>query len=801
MSKILSRSAAKIRFAFVLLAALQLAACDSAEQHAQSYYESGMRLLAAQENAKAAVEFRNALRLQANLLPAWRGLAQTEEADQHWDRLLPVLRTILDLDPKDRTTRLKLARFLVISGAAEQSLTVVNEAGGPDANDASLLALKAIIHYKLKDNDSALREAQSALKIEPDNSDALIVLAADRLASNDPNGALKLLSSDSLTQKKDLQVELFKAKILAQLKDYQLLESLLTDLAELYPKNIMLRMQLFNLYMFQQRLQEGEKELRTIAAADTKNSQYGLDLVRFLYRVKGPAAAREELVAHINAGGEIFPYQLAMAEFDYDQGKIDDSFKLLQSLGRSASPPNALKAKIMLAQLNLRQKKVDAAEKIAADILSNDGRNVDALKLRASIRLERDQLDAAISDLREALNDQPRSPDLMLMLASAYERSGSIVLADRQYADALKVSNFDANVGLSYAAFLRRRGGTDRAYDILTELAAHRPNEVPVLSALAEAKLARQDWAGAENIAATIKRIDDTGGIADQIMGMALSGEHKYDASIAVFQKAVVAAPSAAQPMFGLVDALITANRTDSAIAFLQSALKENQSNAEAYVLLGDIAFSNSTSDQAEHDFRAAIESQPKNYIGYWALSEFYRRQKKFDAALDVIRAGLKQLPDNEILHLALAGTLDMKGDYEAAISEYEPLQRQLPGSLIIANNLAYLLAEHRTDKPSLDRAQSLAASLRDSPVAQFKDTLGWAYYRQRDFKTAVPVLEVAAASLPDLAIVHYHLAMGYIGIGQKAKAAEQLKAALARAPDSDLQATIKAELKDIATQ
>ena len=60
------------------------------------------------------------------------------------------------------------------------------------------------------------------------------------------------------------------------------------------------------------------------------------------------------------------------------------------------------------------------------------------LKLRASIRLNQGQVDAAIADLREALNDQPRSPDLMLMLASAYERSGSIDLADKQFADAMK---------------------------------------------------------------------------------------------------------------------------------------------------------------------------------------------------------------------------------------------------------------------------------------------------------------------------------------------------------------------------
>ena len=801
MSQPFYRCAVIIRVALIVLASLMVASCGSPEERAQSYYESGMKLLAAHNTEKAALEFRNAVRLQKNFLPAWRGLAQTEEAIHHWDGLVPVLQTIVDLDPKDEATRLKLARLLLAGGAADQALKLVNGADEPDANDANLLGLKAAISYKLKDYDSAIRNAQAAIKIEPENVDALIVLAADRLANNDPQGALQLLSSDALTQKNDLGVQLFKIKLYEKLKDYSQLETLLRSVAEAHPQDVAFRKELVELYMFQHRPQDAEKELRAISAADPKNSQAGLDLVRFLYSARGPQSARDELVARINAGGDIFTYQLALAEFDYDQGKVDDSFKSLQALANSASSANAVKAKTLLAALNLRQKNTDAAEKIVADILANDEGNVDALKLRASIRLSRNEFDAAISDLRQALNAQPRSQDLMLMLATAYEKSGSIDLADKQFADALKSSKYAANVGLDYVAFLRRRGGSNRAYDVLTELAKRWPNNIQVLSGLAQAKLARQDWVGAQQSAEAIKRIGNTGGIADQILGSALAGEHKYDESIAAFQSALAAAPSAVQPMTALVGALVSAKQTDKAIAFLQNALKENPNNAEAYVLLGDVELANGTPDQAEKHFKKAIENQPKSDIGYHALADLYLRRKDADAALSVIRTGLKELPDSATLHLTLASTLELKADYEGAISEYEYLLKQQPGSMVIVNNLASLLADHRTDPASLTRAQSLAATLRESPVPQFKDTLGWVYYRQGDFKAAAPLLEIAAAAMPDGALVHYHLGMDYVGIGQLAKASDQLKEALNLAPDSDLEAKIKAGLKNIVTQ
>jgi hypothetical protein len=50
-----------------------------------------------------------------------------------------------------------------------------------------------------------------------------------------------------------------------------------------------------------------------------------------------------------------------------------------------------------------------------------------------------------------------------LDLAAAYERSGTIELAEKQFADATRVSGFNPNVGLAYVAFLRRRGSTARA--------------------------------------------------------------------------------------------------------------------------------------------------------------------------------------------------------------------------------------------------------------------------------------------------------------------------------------------------
>ena len=188
MFQLIDRPSTIKSFALLFIVALQVCGCGSSADRAQSYYEHGAKLLAAHDNQRAAIEFRNAIKLKKDMLPAWRGLAQIEELNRHWEGLVPILGTIVELDPKDVETKLKLARLQLLSGATDEALKLVNSVDEGDNGNANLLALKAVIFYKLKDSSGAVREAQTALKVDPGNVDAMIVLAADRLANGDAKG-------------------------------------------------------------------------------------------------------------------------------------------------------------------------------------------------------------------------------------------------------------------------------------------------------------------------------------------------------------------------------------------------------------------------------------------------------------------------------------------------------------------------------------------------------------------------------------------------------------------------------------
>ena len=779
-----------------------LSACSSPEERAKRYYEHGQQLVAAHDDRRAAIEFLNAVRYNKKLMPAWQSLALVEERLHNWNNLVPVLRSILELDPHDISARIKLGRLLLVGGAFEDALRLVNDASGEESQSAGLIALKAAILFKLNDSAGAVREAQAALKIDPVNTEAMFVLAGNAFVRGDVKAALDILNSDAMRQKNDIGIELFKLQILEKTQDLQQAEVLLQKLIELYPKEVAFKKELIRLYVLQHRNDDAENTARSIVAADPGNVQAQLELVQLLRTIKGPAAAQQELIRLVNSSRDAFPYQIALAQLNFAQANFAESESLLKKLISDASSPEHVQtAQINLAEMYLARKQIDAAAGIVSDILAKDGRNISGLKIRAAIEMERGQLDAAIADLRQALNDQPRAADLLLMLAAAYEHSGSIDLAEKEFADAMKVSNYDPGVSISYVQFLVRRGSVAHAEDILTDLASRYPKNASVLSLLAQVRLARQEWVGAQEIAETLKRLGTNRTIADQLLGAALAGRKNYEDSIVALQDAYTSAPNAVEPMYALVRVYLRAEKKGEAINFLRSVLKASPSNAEAYVLLGSVLLGNGAVDQARQNFMTAIARQPKDAVGYRALADLYSMQKNYEEALKVTRAGLNEQPDSFSLRFALAGILERAGDYEHAIFEYEGLLSKNPDSIIVVNNLASLLADHRTDKASLDRAAALAVILRKSPIPQFKDTIGWISYLQGDAKTALRLLEDAAAAMPTLALVHYHLGLCYGAVGQPDKAGQQFKTALEHATDHDLQEKIRAAQAKNRTQ
>src|ERR1700722_15340125 len=123
-----------------------------------------MALIAKNDDLNARLELLNAVKYKADKVEVWRALAGIDERTKA-QSLFTDLRRIVELDPNDLDSRLKLVRIMVAGGAAEAALKVVDSARLGEEPSAALHAIRAIILLKTQDSAGAVREAQEAFDI------------------------------------------------------------------------------------------------------------------------------------------------------------------------------------------------------------------------------------------------------------------------------------------------------------------------------------------------------------------------------------------------------------------------------------------------------------------------------------------------------------------------------------------------------------------------------------------------------------------------------------------------------------
>ena len=165
-----------------------------------------------------------------------------------------------------------------------------------------------------------------------------------------------------------------------------------------------------------------------------------------------------------------------------------------------------------LAQINDREPPM--AEGDAGLVVSPD-----IPAIRAALRVDEEDYDGAILDLRTALGEDPRNVTLLQLAATVQERNGNPELAGERLAAAMNASGYAPEVVLRYVRFLRGRGKMDAAETVLEGAVQRRPGEHELLAALGMARLQLRDWDGAEKAAASLRALGnpEAGRAADRI--------------------------------------------------------------------------------------------------------------------------------------------------------------------------------------------------------------------------------------------------------------------------------------------
>lgn len=759
-----------LRALAVLFLAVVLVACDSVEERAQNHYESGMELLDGGEDAKASLEFRNAIKLNDSHVQANLELGRLYEKTNNFSAAVFQYRKVVALDAAVLDAHLRLGQLMLAFNEVGEAVKASVAAAQLAAGQPDVLVLEAAVALRVQDFEKARAKAEQALAADEDFGDAWIMLAAVSRLEENQDTSLEQVNEALARDPNNKKAALFRLNLLGEMGRTDEVGEALGDLVSRNPQELAFWEALARWQIASRKFDEAETSLRRMRELAPENVDRSLDLVRLIGRVAGRDAAIVEIKKLIDEAPNVevkSTLEIALSEIEIQNGNIDGAAERLAELVDTLEKGTAelATARIRLARLKLAQDNRDEAHKLIDETLEEDSTNSDALTLRGRIKILDEDYDGAIRDLRAAEAEEPDQLETVELLALAHQRNGSSDLARERLAAAVQISDYAPNTVLKNARFLVQEGKSEFAVESLEEALKRNSGDVRLLNMLARLKISLKQFPEAERIARQLQADPATSDTGDQLMASIFAGQQRYDETIDILETAYSREEGGEAFLGPLVATHLRNDDMESARQAVDNALRKDPENADAIRIKGTLAMIESDGPAALALFEQAISLAPERPVNHLALFRFHTSQSDPDKATAALQAGI-ETTDSPLLRLNLAMVHERDGDLEAAIAQYQEVYDKQPGSMMVANNLASLISDTNPTEADIERAYRIARRLRDSNVPHFLDTYGWLLYLRGDYGEAVRVLEQSARALSNnpLAQAHYGIALASSG-------------------------------------
>lgn len=779
--------------AVVCLSLFVAAACDSSEERAEEHFQDGLTLLEEGDVDRALVEFRNVFRLNARHKEARRVYAEAEIERGNVSSGYGQYLRLVEQYPDDEPARLELTRLALSGGNWDEvakHAPHVLEANAEDPigrlGDIGLRYRQAIASEDAAAQAQIVEEAAALRDELPDNAMIPELLADYYVREGRREEALEEIARAIELSDDPRRLHLMQLTLLQEMGDIDAVEQGLVEMVDEFPADQQVQAALVRWYLSQGKVEQAEAFLRT-RADNSGDEGPKIDLVRFLVEYRGADAAITELDRMLEQDPEnAVVYRSVRAGLTFEAGQREESIAELESIIDSVDEENdhIRGVKIALARMLVRTGNSVGARALVEEVIASDPNQVEALKMRAAWLIEADEVDDAIQTLRTALEQSPRDPDLMTLMAQAYERSGNRVLMAEMLSLAVEVSNSAPPETIRYARHLLADDKVDIAERALVDSLRLNPGSVELLQQLGTIYVQQGDWQRAEQVADTLASLDQDAAAnsANALMAQILTGQGRSEEVLGFLEGLASSGEGGVGATAAIVRTHIENGDGDVALTYIEGKLDENPDDPDLRFLKAAVLETQGQLGEAETIYGELVDEAPQAILVWRALYMLQQRDERMDEAAETLDRALEANPGSPDLQWIKASELQLAGDLEGALDVYAAMYDQNSSAPLIANNYASLLTALREDDVSIARAYSVARRLQGLEVPAFQDTYGWIAYLRGEYETAVEYLEPAAAAIPDDASVQYHVGLAYAATGR----AEEAKAALQRAIELD---------------
>ncbi len=430
---------------------------------------------------------------------------------------------------------------------------------------------------------------------------------------------------------------------------------------------------------------------------------------------------------------------------------------------------------------------------------------------RAEKFLKENNPDAAIIELRSAIQLNPRLAKAHFELANIELQRGAPQIAFQEYVATTKADGKHRQAQIMVGELLARAGNFSEAKGQAQLILSNWPDEKVGTLLLAESSFGLQDYKEAQELIDEVLAADPNNTRALSDLAYLQLQQKKVAEGEATFRRAWELSPKETSAVLALSNVYEITGDTQNAESVLQEAVRQNQgeipfelllanfyvrhhrfsdaeplfqqiaqkgkSQAEYRDILATFYMASNRPKDAEAEYKRLIESDSKDWESWRGLAAAYLSDGQYDQANDAIGRLLKNNP-KDWQTMALKGKLLLaRGQAADAIAELQKSHKANPNSAEISLDLAnaYIAAG------KLQEAQTaLQDVLKVSPDdSEAINTLASIQLSQSHADVAVEQLSKEAAARPQALGTRLLLAQAHIAKGDFTAAEADLKIAL----------------------
>jgi len=724
-----------------LLLAAHVACAGDPNERKQRFLRSGDAYFAQNRYAEAVIEYRNAVQIDPRFAEARVKLAEAHARLGDAAGALQEYVRAADLRPDDAELQLTAGTYLLAARRPSEALARADAAlrSKPDSVSAHVLRGNAL--GGLNDLESALKEIEQAIKLDPSQGATFIQLGLVEMARG---------------RESEAEVALLNAVHLA-------------------PTSVETHLALAHFYWVRNRREDAESSFGKALKLQPRHALANRAMAAFCLSADRIAEAErylKVLAENSKVPGAVF----ALTDYYVRSGRPRDAIVRLEPLvtvGREWPG-----ARIRLAQAYAEAADLTRAHALVDDLLRQDPRHSEAQLLKGELLLRAGQRDEALGHVRAAADAAPQSSLAQFALGKMFAARGDVNAAEKAFREVIRLNPRAAAAQSELARLELASGRASASLRSAQEAVRQAPSSIPARLTLIRSLLATREFDRAEReIAALMSEYPGVAAVHVQ-RGVLAAERRDPGASRAAFEQAEKLDPESLEALAGLLALDLASGDMAAARTRVARRLERGGHRPELLLVAGRTHAAAGDFREAERTLREAIQAEPTLLPAYSLLGEVFLRQRKLAQALGEFDA-LATRQTRPVAALTMSGLiLYAQGEKSEARKRFERVLTLDPSAPIAANNLAWMLAESGENlQAALDLAQKASARMPESP--EIADTLGWVYLKKSQPDLAVVAFERAVEREARNPTYLYHLGLAHSGVGNAAAARRALERAL----------------------